>query len=185
MCKGGCKLIFLLATGILFSCGSKNSEKKFFDVPGYFKKEVDSLSKVDFNFRKIAVYNGDTNKIEVNSKDINWKKELGIFLESDINKPSYYTHLIPIDLTDSNCKRVVYKSDSDKLAIVEVDIIWGFMDREVKVLSIKINKNNLISSTQMLAVYVRGSRYFISGVQKIKNLGSTNQFFIEGQFQNF
>jgi len=170
---------------LLSSCEQKTQEKKFFDVPGYFRGEIDSLNKSDFSFRKISVYNGDTNKTELNSKNINWEKEFAIFIESDINKPVYYDNLIQTDLSDSLSKRVLYRSNSNKLTIVEVDIIWGFMREQVKLISVKINKDNLISSTQILAVYVKESRYFISGTQRIKTLGSTNKFFVEGQFSNF
>lgn len=180
-----CGLIFLLATGVWFSCGSKDKKKKFFDIPAYFEREIDSLSKADFDFRKISIYNGDTSKTEVKSKNINWRKEFGIFLQSDINKPAYYSNMVEMDLTDDRSKRTMYRSSSNKLTVVEVDLIWGFMDKEVELVSIKINKDNLISSTSILAVYAKDSRYFISGIQKIKNMGSSNQFFVEGQFRNF
>jgi hypothetical protein len=188
MCKGGCKLIFLLATGILFSCGSKNSEKKFFDVPGYFRSEIKYIKANFSTVQKRSIYNGDSTRKEFKVMDMNWEKEFGLFLECDINKPIYYANMkIGNSSYDgATIYSTLYTNKSEKYPIrgVKIDFCKPAEGDDYPI-SVQINsqRSNLINATQLTAFYKKGERYFIEGTQRIKQLGDENHFFIEGKFK--
>lgn len=189
MRRSCCILFLVLATGFLFSCEQKVQDKKFFDVPGYFSGEIDSLSKSNFSFRKITVYNGDTSKMEIHSKSINWEKEFAIFLECDINKPAYYANMSKISTPSHAAQPMFGWSDkSEKLPIRYVMVEGynygeGSFPSNTTLIRIKMNKFNLISETTIDGLYIKDSVYEFRGSQKIKLSGETNTFFIQGKLK--
>jgi len=181
-----CGLFLLLAAGILFSCGSKNQEKKFFDVPGYFEKEIEYIKITYSAVSKTSSYNGETQMKEFKVTEINWKKEFGIFMECDINRPIYYANLskIPTAALDTNAHSIKYKSKSTKTNIDEIEI--GFTELstgdEAHFISVRIRKSNLINATSIKAIYAKDHYYRIEGDQHVKYLGEHNSFKVEGVF---
>lgn len=181
-----CGLVLMLATGIFFSCGSKTKEKKFFDVPGYFEKEIEYIKANYSTVSKTSVYNGTTQVKEFNVSEINWNKEFGIFLECDINKPIYYANgdgrFAPAwhGPQDKFRTYYIYISKSKKLGIQLVNIEHKENGERV---TVEISKSNLISITDIKASYEKNVCYQISGEQRIKGLGDKNIFFIKGEFK--
>lgn len=166
------------------SCESAKGDKKFFDIPGYFESEIDSIKSNFTKVEKTYVYNGDTNRKELKVVDIDWEKELAFFLECDINKPAYYPNMkeqssTPHAFNDSITK-TEYETESKKLNIQFVEVV----SKNEKVLSIliRMSKSNLISNTSLEAFYEKDKKYSIQGVQQINNLGDKNTFFVEGKF---
>jgi hypothetical protein len=186
MQKFCCGLILLLAAGVLFSCGAKNAEKKFFDIPGYFRGEISYIKSNYDSVIKTTSYNGNTEKKDFPVSEINWEKEFGIFLESDINKPIYYAYLKPVadPGLDTNHHSLSYESVSGKTNITNVQI--GFRelsdDDQTNFVSLKIHKSNLINETYIYAIYVKDRQYRIGGTQHIKSLKEQNTFRVDGIF---
>lgn len=171
---------------LLYACSSKTDQKKFFDVPGYFKTEIDSIKSNYTTVSKTSVYNGDTNRQKLQVVDVNWEKEFALFLECDINKPVYYANMslggAPAwhGPPEEAKQWLSYSANSPKLSIQFVVI--GKKNENVVSVGIRISKANLISVTNIDAEYEKGVGYSISGEQKIKNLGDKNTFFVEGKF---
>jgi len=161
------------------SCTKKTADKKFFDVPGYFENEIKSIKNYSSTITKLAVYNADTSYEELNVKDVNWEKEFAIFLETDINKPNYYANMTTV--SENFGHRITYQATSDKLKIQKV--VVEYRPDTNRMVEISIHKNNLISVTEIHAIYIPDSLYSISGEQKIKNLGDKNTFFVKGEFK--
>lgn len=162
------------------SCNTKPTEKKYFDIPGYFKTEIGYVKSNYNNLSKLAVYNDDTSRLELKVADVNWNKEWAIFLESDINKPIYYANMSESDFGE-------YSSKSDKLSIQSVVLnygknIDGIPTNEVVGVELTIVKGNLISSTHIAAGYSRNSKYTIKGKQEIRYMNVVNSFIVEGSF---
>ncbi|RYG09492.1 MAG: hypothetical protein EOO07_23780, partial [Chitinophagaceae bacterium] len=86
------KLYFLVFALALFSCNQRkeaeaNTDLLYFDVKGYFEKEINRLQKLNPEVNKTVSINGAAeNKI---AKIANWTKELAIFVNADINKTSW------------------------------------------------------------------------------------------------
>ena len=83
--------ILLLLVLLFTSCEQKGKEKSkdltYFDIEGYFKKEANRLSGKNRPIDKTVWINGKSEHHIINIK--NWEKELGVFIEADINKGSW------------------------------------------------------------------------------------------------
>lgn len=186
MRRSCCILFLVLATGFLFSCEQKVQDKKFFDVPGYFKKEIKYIKQTFRAVTKTTIYNADSSITEFKVSDINWEKEFAIFLESDINKPIYYANLktVPQPALDTNYHHLKYINIYPKANLQEVYI--GFRELssgdQAEFIMIKIKKLNLINVTNIVATYSKNNFYCIEGDQSLKHLGIPSTFFVKGVF---
>lgn len=185
--RNSCCILFLvLATGFLFSCEQKVQDKKFFDVPGYFKNEIKYIKQTFRTIIKTTIYNADSSITEFKVSDINWEKEFAIFLESDINKPIYYANGNNGGApswhgpTDQYHATDAYFFNSKKLNIQSVILEHKEAGERI---AIVISKSNLISNTNIRACYEKNVSYEIWGQQKIKLSGETNTFFIQGKLK--
>lgn len=184
------KCIYLLSViciSFLFSCGGVEQEKKFFDIPEYFNREIIYIKSSFSGLSKSSKYNGHSSYQTFTVKDINWEKEFAIFIECDINKPIYFANMKEMDspASDTKSHNQTYQCEYSKASIRRVDIFFDSIAKSatsVKSIRITINKSNLISATNIEAYYRKGELYSISGEQTIKILGSKNSFFIEGRF---
>lgn len=181
--------VFLMICITIFfiSCGSNSTQKKFFDIPGYFKTEIDSLKKSNYIVSKTAVYNGDTSRQEIKASEMNWEKEFAIFLEADINKPAYYANMKQSKgvANDTDFHSDIYTNSSLKNSIQLVEVGFQELGKQVDratYVRVKLEKSNLVSETSIEALYSKDYKYWVKGKQKIKNLGDENNFFVEGQF---
>ena len=164
----------------MLGCRNTTPQKKFFDIPAYFRKEIKTLQTNAITISKSSTYNGHRSQQDLRASNINWEKELAVFLEADINKPAYLANM-RVDSTAYPGKgyQLMYTATSPKLSIRHVVIN---MKEEEELVNIDIEKSNLISTTHINAYYLKGKRYAISGEQAVQNLGDQNQFFIEGNF---
>jgi hypothetical protein len=193
-----CGLILLLAAGILFSCGSKSTEKKFFDIPGYFLSEIDSIQTKFTTLKKTTVYNSDTFHYEQSVSAVNWKKEWALFLESNINRPIYYSNMeVKLDARLEGPRRY-YMTKYGRCPIQRVEVYEirkskedGSEDFQVSEIIVVAKKENLISSSSYSLNYwhegnpmgfPRNAGYRIIGSQKIKGLAGENYYCVEGIF---
>ena len=86
------KLVFaFLAAFVLFGCDEgktdEKNEKNYYDLRGFVENQIVYLKEKKPKIIKTAKLDGETQTVE--SAEIDWDKELGLFLQADINKPSY------------------------------------------------------------------------------------------------
>jgi hypothetical protein len=85
-----CTLLLLL---VVTGCGSSgdrtgvSAPSHYFDLAGLVERQIDLLEREKPSVEKIVNMNGKGDT--VTTKAINWREELGFFLQADINKPSY------------------------------------------------------------------------------------------------
>jgi hypothetical protein len=187
----GCGLILLLAAGILFSCGSKTREKKFFDVPGYFMGEIEFIKQHYSGVSKTTVYNDDTSFVQIKVADTNWEKEFSLFLGCDINKPIYYSSMkynFPLPSRGDFLEEYIALNSKAPIRRISIDH-YSSEHGPVKEIKIEVVKKNLISSTHLNLRYTSlangevgdsGKIYFIEGTQVTKGLRGTNSFKVAG-----
>ncbi|WP_229208816.1 hypothetical protein [Dyadobacter luticola] len=65
----------------------EKNEKHYYDLKGFVENQIVYLEEKKPEVSKTAVLNGKSEQIK--TKDIDWKKELELFVQADINKPSY------------------------------------------------------------------------------------------------
>lgn len=138
------KKIYLLVLAIvmLISCNIKNSNqvqqkvKPYFDVESFVKKQIDLLSKKNAVISKEVVLNGQTETKTI--ENINWEKELQLFLEVDINKPVLVGSYEIIKEQD----KTIYKAKEETLKIQQ--IIIQKSGENIKNLEIFVKEENAL-----------------------------------------
>lgn len=94
----GLALLFLLAA--CENTAQQNAAPVYYDVLGYVKGQIEILSKTKPMVTKRAEM--DEKKQQLTTRNINWKRELELFTQADINKPALrqsYTIARPDSLT--------------------------------------------------------------------------------------
>lgn len=93
----------------------------FFDLKEYFTAEIDRLQKQQPRVRKTVRVDGQPETQERNT--LNYEDELRIFLESDINRASWWDkYAIDSSYTDNGLGEVRYEATEKKLRVREVRI---------------------------------------------------------------
>jgi hypothetical protein len=169
-------LVFALA---LFSCNQRkeaeaNTDLLYFDVKGYFEKEINRLQKLnpDVN-KKVSINGAAENKT---AKIADWTKELAIFVNADINKTSWKGSF---KIKEQNGVDS-YTSDNKKIPIKKVSITWKGQ-KAGKIEIIIDNKNILYRSLDTLTYYP-DSLYSIKKQQKIRLLNE-KKYLIVGKLK--
>ncbi|RZK20469.1 MAG: hypothetical protein EOO86_04255 [Pedobacter sp.] len=174
------KRIYLLVFAFgLISCNQQkdskaNTDLLYFDVKGYFEKEIIRLQKLNPNVSKTVGVNGTVESKMVKIAD--WKKELTIFLNADINKASWKGSF---SIKEQNGVDI-YTSNHKKIPIKKVSITWKGQ-KAGKIEIIIANKNILFQSHDTLTYYP-DSLYEIKKQQKIRLL-SEKKYTIIGKLK--
>lgn len=170
--------IFMLFVIALPSCKPDNLKEgavnEYFDIKGYFEKNIAQLKKQHLTVNKTVVHNGtsESKEVEIN----NWDTELALFTESDINKPAWKGSYTKLDSAGT----VIYTANNTDLRTRRI-IICKREDGSINQLSIYNQVNNALYNTSETLNYYPDSGYTIEKYQKVKLLGA-NTYKITGKF---
>ena len=151
----------------------KNTEKPFFDVKGFFESEIaeSKLTKIE----KTVRINGESETQILTEFDLN--KELSMFLNSDINKPSLFDKYNTFETEFST----TYKTTDKELNVQRIKI---FKDKNGDFLKILINRkaDTQIYTSDKALTYEPNVGYTIKNAQKVL-LSDKKDYEIEVKFQ--
>ncbi|WP_316801350.1 hypothetical protein [Pedobacter frigidisoli] len=159
-------LILALAFGFT-SCNQEretnaNARLSYFDVKGFFSKEINRLRLSNPIVEKTVSVNGVSENRKIKIAD--WEKELAVFTNADINKASWQGEFkVTVDH-----QLTIYSSANKKIPVKKILITH----QQAKVAKIEIiveNKNILFQSVDTLR-YAPGLFYEIKKLQKIRFL---------------
>ena len=149
-------------------------EEYFFSLKNYFESEAQRLTNQQSVIQKEVKRNATSEEKEIEIED--WKKEFGLFIESDINKSSWKDSYQEINHQDT----LIYQSKDPELRTQEIVIIKE--NQQIKEISVKnVVKNYLYSSIENL-VYFPDSLYQVNKTQDVIVLGA-NEYEITGRFK--
>ncbi|MFF5382854.1 hypothetical protein [Pedobacter suwonensis] len=156
--------VFALA---LFSCNQRkaaeaNTNLAYFDIKGYFEKEISRLQKLNPVVNKSVSVDGTVENKNVKIAD--WTKELAIFVNADINKTSWKGSF----KTNQENGVDIYTSDHKKIPIKKVSITWK--GQKAGKIEIIIDNKNILYQSQDTLTYCPDSLYSIKKHQKIRLL---------------
>jgi 2-hydroxy-3-keto-5-methylthiopentenyl-1-phosphate phosphatase len=151
----------------LFSCNQRkeaeaNTDLVYFDIKGYFEKEISRLQKLNPVVNKTVSVNGAVES--KSSKIADWSKELTIFVNADINKTSWKGSFKTVKQNETE----VYTSDSKKIPIKKISVTQH--GHQVDKIEIIIDNKNILYQSQDTLTYCPGSLYSIKKQQKIRLL---------------
>jgi hypothetical protein len=168
----------------LYSCQQEkvqDLQTPYFDNPSFFEAEIARLNKSKMGAIKQLKAGESEGKARVEIVD--WKKELEIFCQLDLNKAVYSGKLKPT-ITESGTETI---TSLDRIG-EHINIINFTIsnDTEGKVKWLKASKRDisLFTETNTIWRYVPDSGFSIKGEEKIKGL-ITNTFEVNSVFEQF
>lgn len=170
--------LYIFALIVLLSSCSNNPKasdtKVYFDIRSFFESEATRLKKTNPFIEKQVMQNVDQEIKRLRIQD--WNNELNLFIESDINKPSWRK-----SYAISNTRNeTVYTAMEDKLRTRKV-VIEKSIRGEVIHIYIQNHTQNLLYTSSETLNYYPDSLYQISKQQEVRLLG-TNNYSISGKF---
>lgn len=150
--------IFLIG---IFSCtGGKNDSGQleklpYFDLKGYMEQAIVGLDSA--NVSKISRINGEETKVDTVLTQEQWKDELNVFFEADINKAS----LVSSYDTQVKNEYLIHELFPDAKAYVK-NITVSIIDDKVHLITIKMAKENTFYTS-----YTNAELYISNVTQKI------------------
>jgi len=151
----------------LSACKPHIENNGAFDLSGYFKKEAARLKKVNRPVKKTVSHNGVTETKTVHIA--NWEQELGLFIDADINKPTWRSNY---NVTDED-SLLAYRAKDSTMKVSEILIKRDQQKIRWILIYTKTPKNYLYTTTQKL-VYYPDSIYYISTRQDVRFMGRNN-----------
>lgn len=161
---------FLLA---LWGCGSPNNGphavqvQSYFSLADYFANEANRLQQRNTHIVKTVTKNGEDERKKIKISD--WKKELALFIDADINKPAW-RNSYRVDSTESS---VTYTSTDSTLRTKEIHISKSGSDAISHIRIINQVSNALYETDEQLDYYV-DSLYRITKTQHVQIIGKSH-----------
>jgi hypothetical protein len=165
---------------ILVGCtesGNQNTHKYYYDLAGFINQQISQLTANKPLVKKNILIGEKTETIQ--TKDIDWKHELELFLQADLNKQSYqlsYTQ-------DSTQKLVIYQLKKDeKLPIKKLKIEFDEEKTPKHIEALMHVENYLYKSEKKLSMDLEKQKlknYQIEGWQELF-IGKKKEFKVMG-----
>jgi len=161
-----CLLLFLLS-----SCFQNNKDNQpvtitYFDIKGFFEEEAVRLAQENPIVSKTIVKNSVKEEKLIKIK--NWKQELDLFMESDINKPSWTSSYN----IKENGDTTLYTALTPDLRTREIQIVKK--GNHIHSLTIKNKVRNKLYESSENLFYFPDSIYRIDKSQDVKVIGINN-----------
>jgi hypothetical protein len=156
---------------VLPACKPEISNNGAFDLRGLLTKDAAKLNKLNPAVIKTVTHNGVAETKTVHISD--WAQELGLFIDADINKPSWKSNY---KVNDEDSLLVYHAKDPDQK--VQLLIIKRSKQKIRWILIYIRTKNKLYYSAQKLS-YFPDSLYRIDMEQRVRVIG-TNNYTIQG-----
>lgn len=150
-------------------------KKTYFDIRGFFDMEISRLAKQNPVVTKTVTDGETSERKQVNISD--WQSELGLFTESDINKPSWGDSYQVAEAGNT----VTYEAKGADLRTRKISITKSEGGRVQHIRIENRTKNMLYTSAENLDYYP-DSLYSIDKTQVIKILG-THHYTIAGNLK--
>lgn len=163
-------LIFLLPACQPDMENKEEQEKVFYDVSGFIEKQVLVLNALKPSVSKTTEMGALKN--EISTREIDWKKELELFAQADINKPSFKQSY---SVRRPDAGTYIYTSrEGDRLPIRQLTVTVDEQNQPVTILASILTENKLYSSAKNISLAcvkkgteVRIASYRIQGFQKL------------------
>lgn len=154
-------------------------QRSYFDLPTFIDAQINNLKKKGQWVRKHVRKDGHEHIIE--RGDIDWKEELDLFIESDINRPAWRGEF-KVDTIDLEREYVItYKSENKEIPVRNVVVT---IDKDsgqcLKITVDRRSKNFLYQSDQSI-YFTTGEGYMMKGKLSVSYLFDS-EYSIETEF---
>lgn len=178
------KFIHLLSILVLLTSCESNSQTvtKYYNIKSFTEKLIEDLTRSKPEVNKKWKYNQETESQKTNNLD--WQKELKLFLDSDINMSSFVTSY---DSTVTSHKIVYKLKPSEKLPVKELSITFDSLNTPKTIATVKESENYFFKNKTYSTMHLIDgnlSQYSIGSVQKLLWFKSDSSL-VEGEIVSF
>lgn len=165
-------LQFLLIVLVFASCNENKTNqttgaKLYINIDSLVQSDVDLNTRENCKMEKLAFVNSTKEKKIMDS--VNWKQELDIIADCDINKPSwkgkFVVDVVPTTIAHLGCTQYFYRSIDAKIPIKSITVNKDSLNRILNILIQKKTESILFSSSQHIE-YVPRFGYSVRSDQK-------------------
>ena len=173
-------LILFLFLAACTNNENKIQSKSYYDLAGLLNQQISNLSAKKPLVEKAVVLEEKKERIE--TKEIDWNKELELFLQADLNKQSYQS-AYTIDIKDKKANYVLKEGEKMPVKLLTIE----FDDKNLpKHIEVMMNTDNyMYESSKKLTLELTNNQlksYKIEGYQELF-IGSKKNFSIEGKIK--
>lgn len=162
---------------ILGSCVRDEQNKAqietYFNLKSYFKSEANRLNKLHLHVDKAVAIDGETERKQIQIND--FKNELSIFIDADINKASWRGEFT----VKKEGEAELYTTKNEKIPVKNVEI--RYQKNKLKSIQILVITKNILYVSSDILTYFPDSLYEIKKTQKIKLL-KEKRYSVIGRF---
>lgn len=150
-----CLLIVLVGCQTSQWKDQSGEERLYFDLEGLVEQQIVRLEAEQPEVTKLLIMNG--NKEMVTSRSVNWREDLGFFIDSDINNPSLRDSYL-ITKPDSITEEYSLKEGAE-FPIQKIKIVKDFTTEEVQeIIIFSGSENRLFDTARELRMKLSGQK---------------------------
>jgi len=179
-------LYVIFATALLLGSCTKDpteiyfeDQRHYYDLPNCMNHQVEALHRMGKRVRKHLTKDGQTQTVE--RGQVNWKEELELFIDSDINRPAWRGAFSADTVELERMYVITYRTDNKEIPVKSVVVTLDRESKQCLRLTIdRITENFLYSSNQKL-FFTPGEGYTIKGHLKVPFIFES-EFSVESVF---
>jgi hypothetical protein len=164
-------IYFVLLLGCQSGTTEETDEKYYYDLKGFIEKQIIYLEDKKPKVEKMALLNGREEAVKTEA--IDWRKELELFLQADINKPSY-RQSYQVTRRDSTEYEYTLKPNT-KLPVQYLKIITDTsVNQPIYVKALLLSENKIYKSEKNIELFCSRrdnlwelSSFSVKGYQKL------------------
>ena len=180
-----------VSTLLISSCtnpAQQNQPNVYYDVLGFVQRQIAELSVQRPLVNKAVAINEKKN--QQTTRDINWSRELELFIQADINKPALRSSY-EVGRPDSLTYQYRLKKSEEHLAVRELTVQLDSLTHQPSRIEAILQTSNPLYSSERHLLLESGSiaghewqvkHYKLSGFQKLPYFDK-NDFLVEGSVQ--
>ena len=154
-------------------------QRFYYDLPSFMSKQVENLQSKGQWVRKHVTKDGHSHIIE--HGDVDWKEELDLFIESDINRPAWRGEF-KVDTIDLEREYVItYKTSNEQIPVKNVVVTIDKDTRQCLKLTVDRRTKNFLYTSDQSLYFTTGEGYMMKGKLSVSLLFDS-EYSIDSEF---
>lgn len=154
-------------------------QRYYYDLPAFISKQISNLKSKKQWVRKHVTKDGRSHIIE--RGDIDWNEELGVFLESDINRPAWRGEFNIDSISLERVFVITYKTENPEIPVKNVVVTVDKDTKQCLQISVDRRTENFLYSSDQSLFFTTGEGYIMKGKLSVSYLFDS-EYSIESEF---
>lgn len=136
-------------------------QRYYYDLPKFFENQINNLKSKGQWVRKHVTKDGHSHIIE--RGNIDWNEELGVFLDSDINRPAWRGEF-KVDTINLEREYVItYKTGNEQIPVKNVVVTINKQSKQCLKLTVDRRTENFLYKSDQSLYFTTGEGYIMKG----------------------